>query len=442
MSMTKLTEFGHRLILVSCICAPCAMAQRPVEGHWEGTMTRDAKALAISIDVSRVRNRLSARFTSAAQKVMEYPFDTISYNAPKLHLDLAGGSTLFDGELRGDSVVGEFKDEDGSGKFSLHRSVALPLPYGQANVTFRNDSVSLSGTLFTPAGPEPHPAIVILQGSGPESRWGTARFLADRFARHGVAALIYDKRGVGGSSGDWTRSDFHDLARDALAGIHLLQRTRGINQKEIGVYGHSQGGSIAPLIASTSSDVAFVISGAGSGVPMYEAEINSLTNQARARGVSGSDLEDAVTYIKMFVDVARTGTGVTALDSATARVRTKPWFRFVAPPPKSNYWWAFFQHVGDYDPAKAWERVHVPVLIIQAEHDYTVPVQQSIVNIDRALTKAGNADYTILMLPRASHTFNINPEPGQPFEWWHVAPGFPDLLPAWVNLRMGGRGSR
>jgi len=74
--------------------------------------------------------------------------------------------------------------------------------------------------------------------------------------------------------------------------------------------------------------------------------------------------------------------------------------------------------------------------VIYGERDLYVPVAQTILNMDRALASAKNGDYTILILPRALHTFNINPEPGQPFEWWHVAPGFPDLLTAWINQRM------
>jgi dipeptidyl aminopeptidase/acylaminoacyl peptidase len=105
-------------------------------------------------------------------------------------------------------------------------------------------------------------------------------------------------------------------------------------------------------------------------------------------------------------------------------------------PAKDNYFWSFYRHIADYNPAVYWEKVSVPVLIIQAEQDIYVPVAPSVANIDRALRKAGNKDYTILILPRALHTFNINPDPGQPFEWWHVAPGFPDLLTAWINQRM------
>ena len=169
---------------------------------------------------------------------------------------------------------------------------------------------------------------------------------------------------------------------------------------------------------------------------MYEAEINSLTNQIRAKGITGNDLEQATEFIKTLISVERTGEGRPQLDTAIEKARGTKWFPMIGVPAKDNYFWSFYRQIADYNPAVYWEKVSVPVLIIQAERDIYVPVASSVANIDRALRKAGNKDYTILILPRALHTFNINPEPGQPFEWWHVAPGFPDLLTAWVNQRM------
>ena len=74
-------------------------------------------------------------------------------------------------------------------------------------------------------------------------------FFAEHLASHGIAALvIYDKRGVGKSIGNWMQSDFIDLADDAVAGITLLKQHKEIDPHRIGIYGHSQGGAIAPLV--------------------------------------------------------------------------------------------------------------------------------------------------------------------------------------------------
>jgi hypothetical protein len=99
--------------------------------------------------------------------------------------------------------VGTFTDDGAGGKFTLRRSLPEALPYDSFDVIFRNGAVALSGTLCVPRSPERHAAVVILQGSGGESRWGTNRFIADQFARSGIAALVYDKRGSGVSTREY-----------------------------------------------------------------------------------------------------------------------------------------------------------------------------------------------------------------------------------------------
>ena len=425
------------LVFLLGLVVSSSAAQRSIEGHWEGVMVREGAELPVSFDFTSGAKGLTASFNSPTQKAMGIPLRNVSYTAPKVHFELVGDATtnVFDGELTGDTIAGQFREGDARGTFSIRRVDAKPPTFKQEEVSFRNGDVTLSGTLLLPLTEMPHPAVVFLHGAGSEARYG-ARFLAEYLTRYGIAALIYDKRGVGKSTGDWKRSDFNDLAGDAIAGIHFLQQRKEINGRKIGIYGHSQGGSIGPLVAAQSRDVTFVISAAGGGVPMYEAEINSLTNQIRAKGITGDELAEATAFIGIFISVARTGEGWAQLNTAIEKARDTKWLPIIGLPAKDNYFWSFYKQIADYNPAVYWEKVSVPVLIIQAERDIYVPVAASVANMDRALRKAGNKDYTIIILPRASHGFNINPEAGQPFEWWHVAPGFPDLLTAWINQRM------
>ena len=134
--------------------------------------------------------------------------------------------------------------------------------YPREEVIFRSGDVTLAGTLTLPPGDGPHPAVIFIHGSGPDSR-ENYRFYADLFARHGIATLIYDKRGVGASTGDWRRVHLRDLAEDALAGVRTLKSRRDIDPHKIGLWGGSNGGWVAPLAASLSHDVAFIITVAG-----------------------------------------------------------------------------------------------------------------------------------------------------------------------------------
>ncbi len=432
-------------------------AQSLIDGHWEGVMVREGSELTVSFDFSAEASGIRGSFNSPALHALRIPLRNVTYNAPNVHFLLVGDFTtiIFDGQLSATTITGQFREGvnrdgqfregdarggvfhegDAKGSFSLKRVEAKKPIFTEEEVSFRNGDLTLSGTLLLPLTKGPHPAIVFLHGSGAEGR-EASRFLAEYFTSRGFATLISDKRGVGKSTGDWHRSDFGDLAEDAIAGIRFMQQRKEIDATRIGIYGHSQGGMIAPLVASRTNDVAFLISGAGHAVPLYQGEINSIRNQVRARGISGNDLAEATDFIKMWVNVARTGQGWEQFDAAMEKAREKNWFRAIRVPPKDDWSWAFFKSIFDYNAADYWAKVTVPVLVMYGELDLYTPVSQSIANIDGALKKAGNKDDTIIVFPRASHAFDIESEAGQPFEWSRMAPGFPDLVIAWLHERM------
>ena len=95
----------------------------------------------------------------------------------------------------------------------------------EEEVVFHDGEVALAGTILLPAGAGPRPGVVFLHGSGAEGRWAS-RFLATRFAARGVAALIYDKRGAGASTGDWRTAGFEEAwgsgANDRAGAVMVL----------------------------------------------------------------------------------------------------------------------------------------------------------------------------------------------------------------------------
>ena len=213
-------------------------AQKGIEGHWEGALVREGAELAVSFDFASEAGGLKASFNSPTQRALGIPLRNVSYTAPKVHFELVGDATtiIFDGELTADAITGQFREGEAKGTFSLRRAPAKPPTFKQEEVSFRNGDVTLSGTLLLPLTKEPHTAVVFLHGAGAEGRFAS-RFLAEHFTRYGIAALIYDKRGVGKSTGDWRRSDFSDLAEDAIAAVCLLQQRKEINPQQIGIYG-------------------------------------------------------------------------------------------------------------------------------------------------------------------------------------------------------------
>src|SRR5207248_683452 len=137
----------------------------------------------------------------------------------------------------------------GDAKPDTFRSEELTIPAGD---------LRLAGTLYLPVSGPPAPAVVFVHGAGPAVRGGGYHELARHFARKGVAALIYDKRGCGASTGDWTRAGLHDLAEDALACVRLLRGRPDIHPAQVGLWGLSQGASVIPTAAGRSPAAALV----------------------------------------------------------------------------------------------------------------------------------------------------------------------------------------
>jgi hypothetical protein len=402
---------------------PCpARAQETLEGEWSGIWTRAGDTLAVAVRFHEVGGGWTGTFDSERLRVFGIPFTEVAYDPPRGVIRLVGDATtmVFETELAGDSLTGILREDSASGTIRLVRSTTPPLEYREEEVVFESDSISLHGSLILPAGSGPHPAVVFLHGSGAEGRWAS-RYLAVLLARAGYAALIYDKRGVGDSGGDWRIAGFEDLARDTRAAVRYLTQRAEIDSRRIGIHGHSQGGTIAPLVAEPGPTVAFVIASAASGLPMDEVEIYSVTN-----ALGGTDDPLAHEYVRELVAVAYHGADRARLDSITAVARGRTWF--FEPPKAGDSYWAFSRRIADYDPLEHWRHVTVPVLLLYGEADQRVPAEPSAERIVAALAEGGNEDVTVRIFPEADHTYRISGR-----VWPRTVAGYPDAIVAWLE---------
>jgi pimeloyl-ACP methyl ester carboxylesterase len=433
MALSLPTTIGTLTALVASIASPQSL--KP-DGHWQGLMERDGAVMTVRFDFQTGSGGVTGRFTSESQRAMEYPLDRVDYSGSTIHWVL-GGSLIFDGTVSRQAIVGSFKEGPGHGTFSLKPVSLSAPPYKREDVTFRVGDVVLSGTLLRPNSAGVHPGIVFLHGSGPETRWGTPFFFADRFARSGIAALVFDKRGAGQSTGDWKTITYKGLADDYLAAVRFLQAQSGVNPKQVGTFGHSQGGTISPLIAARPGVVAFVIAAAAIGTgPIYTQDLYRTRNDLEDRGFTEPEISKAMDLYSQWIDVARTGEGWDRLGPAMAEAKNEKWFRVLGLPQNKDHWlYKWYPPVGNFNPLPLWEQVKVPVLLLYGEQDRNTPVAPSLAGIAEALHKAGNTDYTPIIIPRAAHNLTIQWHTGGPFFWWYGAPGYSDLLVAWVKLR-------
>ena len=138
------------------------------------------------------------------------------------------------------------------------------MPYNVSNVSFENKraGIRLAATLTMPE--QPVAAVVLVSGSGPQDRdqlfMGHRTFLvlADQLSRQNIAVLRYDDRGVGDSEGIFSEATSFDFASDTSAAVNYLASLPHLNGLNIGVIGHSEGGLIAPIVATNNTKVNFI----------------------------------------------------------------------------------------------------------------------------------------------------------------------------------------
>lgn len=271
------------------------------------------------------------------------------------------------------------------------------------DVRFSNGDIGLAGTLISPTSGSRHPAVILVHGSGAENREHVlpfARFLV----RQGLAVFAYDKRGVGGSTGDWNTASFEDLAGDVVAAFSYLKTRRDIDARQVGLLGHSQAGWIMPLAAVRAKDIAFLISVSGAAIPIAETTLDQARNEMTMSGMPAEDVEQVVALLKLQYQFARTGQGWDEYAAARAQLAAR-----MGQPPDTipgtpdHPYWQFIKRLYFYDPAPTLRRLQVPTLALFGELDNNILPEKNKAAWDAALKAGGNRDYTLRILPKANH---------------------------------------
>jgi len=283
--------------------------------------------------------------------------------------------------------------------------------------------IQLAGTLTLPRGAGPFPCALLITGSGPEDRdetvFGHRPFLvlADHLTRQGIAVLRVDDRGVGGSTGRFSGATSEDFAGDVLAGIEYLKARKEIDRKRIGLIGHSEGGLIAPLVATRSKDVAFIVLMAGPGIPGDSTLMLQSAAIRRSIGVTDAAIAGEMSVNRRMYAQLREGDSVGVVRTARELVRLQ-----VAALPEAQRqavgdldstaavatrqlfspWMRFFVA---YDPRPTLRRVRCPVLAINGGKDLQVLPKENLAAIETALRAGGVRDYAVKEMPGLNHLF-------------------------------------
>ncbi len=414
------------------------MMNMGVAGNWEGNLKTPTGSLRIIFHIKAEDDSLSATMDSPDQAVRGIPISSISFAEDQLTMEVAMIAGAYTGTLAPDSqsIEGEWSQAGMKLPLQLNKTdkptqpnrpqePKAPYPYAAEDVFFDNegDNVRLAGTLTLPQSAGPHPAVVLVSGSGAQNRNEELMdhkpflVLADHLTKQGIAVLRYDDRGTAESTGDFSTVTTEGLARDAQAAVDYLKSRNDIAMDQIGVAGHSEGGLIAPMLAAKNNNITFIVMLAGPGLPGDEILRLQGALVGRASGMSESlvqemtringRLYDAVieapedqveSRLKAEIEKIKQDTDkgtITALGLTSDREPqiiqqlSSPWFRYFL----------------SYDPAPVLQKVKIPVLSIIGSKDLQVPAEENTRAIKTALEAAGNTNFEAQILPDLNHLF-------------------------------------
>lgn len=335
------------------------------------------------------------------------------------------------------------------------------LPYKEVDVFFDNEEseVTLSGTLSIPFKGEKRAAVVLISGSGPMDRDSTFidhkpfRDIADDFARKGVAVLRFDKRGVGQSTGNFSKATFDDLVQDVICAFDYMKNRSEINTGRIGLIGHSEGGLIASMATAESEEIDFIAMMAGPAMPIKEntALVFSLlvNEDEHDTGVYESD---RMVFNEFFNIVTRNDQtleekekAVEIAKSILSRISEGSKAVLGLSKVEPGVFVTIFSMIPsmksflDINPEPYLVKVRCPILAVYGSKDVQVPADENAAAISKALEQGGNPDYSIIKMSNLNHLFQ-KCETGYPSEYGTggrtMVSEALDLISVWISHRI------
>jgi uncharacterized protein len=444
--------------------------KQAVSGSWLGKINTGAIELRVVFNLSVVgKDSLVATLDSPDQGAKGIKLGPVTLTGETIRISAGAMLAEYNGTLKNDTLIeGTWKQAGKSLPLNLSKlktAFALkrpqepipPFPYSSEEVIFTNEKfkIKLAGTLTIPSGKGPFPAVIMITGSGAQNRneelLGHKPFLviADYLSRNGIAVLRYDDRGVGKSQGNYAAATSADLATDAEAAFIFLKTNPEIDPKNIGLAGHSEGGLIAPIVASTNRGIAFIISLAGPGVSGEDIIVKQSADISRASGISEKDIkESAYTNRKLFKILKNEPDNRKASDKMTAEYKKileknnktteeidQDLKKFQTSINQLTSTW--FRYFIVTNPAEFWKKVKCPVFALNGSLDLQVAADINLGGIEKAVRSSGNTTLKTVKIQDLNHLFQHS-KTGLPSEYGNIEETFsPEVLKMmadWINV--------
>ena len=423
------------LVFLALFVSNSLIAQS-IEGDWNGLLEVQGMKLRLVFHITQTEKGYHSTMDSPDQNAKGIPVSSTLFEGNGLTLKVDAADITYNAILENDlTFKGTFKQAGNSFPLDLSRKAIekptlnrpqepkAPLPYFVEEITFhnKNSDINLAGTLTLPHKEGSFPVAILISGSGPQNRdeeFMTHKpflVLADHLTRNGIAVLRYDDRGFGKSTGNHNLATSLDFAEDVQAAISYLKTRKEIDKRRIGLIGHSEGGLIAPIVASQSKEVSFMVLLAGPGVSGKEISLQQIEIMGEMSGMSEEAIAGEKSITKNVIELVEKHHGseilATKLKSFLLEQlinvdeknlgMDKEKFIQMNVAQASRPWYAYFvQH----QPSQYLEKVKCPVLAINGGKDVQV-VSRNLKDIEKALIKGKNKSFKVKEFPNMNHLF-------------------------------------
>lgn len=410
-------------------------------GFWQGSLNpTPVIELRLLLEITNAPpSGLGAVVTSLDQGGAKIPVSSLSQEVDAVRFETKSVGGSFEGKLNpeGSELAGTWRQGGSTMPLAFKRLEKPPVtarpqdpkgprPYREEEVAIATDSagVTLAGTLTLPRAPGPHPAVVLITGSGPQDRdeaiMGHRPFLvlADHLTRQGIAVLRCDDRGFGRSSGRFDLATHLDFVEDTLAQMAFLRSRKEIDPRRIGLIGHSEGGIVAPLAAVRMPETAFIVLLAGVGVPTEDLLVRQGADLSRALGAGEDAIARNAELQRVMFRMVREEKDPAVL-KRRLREAAREHMASLTPAEKAALQLSddmleaqlsmvispWFRGLLGYDPRPTLKAVKCPVLALNGEKDLQVSAKENLGAIRESLSAGGNSAFKALELPGLNHLF-------------------------------------
>lgn len=413
------------------------ISSKHLNGNWVGTMEMNGKTVDISISIDSEKNIFSSH---ELMLIGEPLIDLKIYDKNitfSVNLDAA---MLFYGAIEGDQIKGTVNMQNGPPDLmiSFHlvkKTETLPAKsYSVEKLFITVRGAKLSAEIFKPASKNPHPAIVLLQGSTTNLKDQYA-FYADFFATLGYEVLIFDKRGNGESTGTYSTASYEDLVEDIIACLNVLKNRESVDKGKIGLWGFSQGATLLPLIVTKTEIPSFLISISPEVINVAEAGAFSDSIRILNLGSSSINGHIAADSHRQVEQMIRNGSSNKEVENFINQNALQ--YSFMNQTGlygnitinkddfEGFYWKGQSDNFYSY-----WKDLKTPTLVIFGEDDeYINSIKNSAI-----LNSINNKGIEIKNFPQANHALKktFNPAKYPDFDWPRIKEGYLEYVEKWI----------